>query len=60
MVSAAQLADMTERVVARKQVRWRMNRATFETTDRRTWVGALIDEVVRATLLEVERDEPKK
>lgn len=48
------LRKIEEKVVDRRQVRWRMSQVLNAKADRRQYVGALVEEVVRATLIEAQ------
>lgn len=51
------LQRISQRVFERRQVGQRIGRVIADkTANRRMWVGALVEEVVRATLLEVQAE----
>ena len=56
MIQRALLLRISQRVYERKQVRYRMRRTYTDAQSHRVWVGALVEEVIRATLLEFQEE----
>ena len=56
MIQRALLLRISQRVYERRQVRYRMRRTYTDVQSHQVWVGALVEEVIRATLLEFQEE----